>query len=208
MEATATLKRRTRSSKSYPNGSDFTLQESSTVKRRPKSRDKEPEGLADLAGANGEPDGTGPANTQPVPYQNGTATVKRRPTSDVGVTEQPQPQSQPHPQHHTQSQPQVTSAPCRDSVDHGAPVGTEGGPVRKPKPPVSPKPIVAQIKRQGGPLTPPQATSNKRVPLPGPGTPGSPGTCVCVRVCLHAACMQKDFLFQLYTPNTTILLHI
>lgn len=96
--------------------------------------------------------------------------MKRRPVSDVGVTEQHQPQPQQQPQQ------QVTAAPRRDSVDQGAPVGNEGGPVRKPKPPVSPKPVVAQIKRQGGPQTPPQPASNKRVPLPGPGTPGSPGT--------------------------------
>ncbi|XP_045930655.1 caskin-1 isoform X5 [Micropterus dolomieu] len=169
VEATATLKRRPRSSKTHPNGSDFTLQESSTVKRRPKSRDKEPEGFADLAGANGEPMGGGqPNTTQPVPYQNGTATMKRRLVSDTGVTEQPPPQ----PQH--QPQPQVTAAPRRDSVDQGTPVGNEGGPVRKPKPPVSPKPVVGQIKRQGGPQTPPPPATNKRVPLPGPGTPGSP----------------------------------
>ncbi|XP_056264143.1 caskin-1 isoform X2 [Pseudoliparis swirei] len=153
VEATATLKRRARSSKPHPNGADFTLQESSTVKRRPKSRDKEPEGYADLAPPN---------TTQPVPYQNGTATVKRRPPSDSGVTEQPQPQ------------PQMTAAPRRASTDQGAPVANEGGPVRKPKPPVSPKPVVAQIKRQAGPQTPPPLVSNKRVPLPGPGTPGSP----------------------------------
>ncbi|XP_051796913.1 caskin-1 isoform X3 [Acanthochromis polyacanthus] len=169
VEATATLKRRPRSTKQHPNGSDFTLQESSTVKRRPKSRDKEPEGYSDLPAANGEPVGAGqPNTTQPVPYQNGTSTVKRRPVSDAGVTEQPQPQ----PQH--QPQTQVTAAPRRDSMDQGAPVANEGGPVRKPKPPVSPKPVVAQIKRQGGPQTPPQPVSNKRVPLPGPGTPGSP----------------------------------
>uniref|UniRef100_A0A7N5ZXK0 CASK interacting protein 1 n=1 Tax=Anabas testudineus TaxID=64144 RepID=A0A7N5ZXK0_ANATE len=168
-EATATLKRRPHSSKPQPNGSDFTLQESSTVKRRPKSRDKEPEGYTDLPTANGEPLGAGTANTtQPVPYQNGTATMKRRPLSDAGVTEQPQTQPQQQPQ------PQVTAVPRRDSVDQGAPVGNEGGPVRKPKPPVSPKPVVAQIKRQGGPQTPTQPASNKRVPLPGPGTPGSP----------------------------------
>ncbi|XP_061604160.1 caskin-1 isoform X9 [Phyllopteryx taeniolatus] len=159
VEATATLKRRPRSAKTHPNGSGFTLQESSTVKRRPKSRDKEPEGFADLAGPNGEPAGNGPPNTaQPAPYQNGTATVKRRPVSDAGATEQPQPQSQ------------VTAAPRRDSLDEGAPVGSEEAPVKKPKPPVSPKPAVAQIKRHGGP----QTASNKRVPLPGPGTPGSP----------------------------------
>ncbi|XP_028454302.1 caskin-1 isoform X3 [Perca flavescens] len=174
VEATATLKRRPRSSKPHPNGSDFTLQESSTVKRRPKSRDKEPEGYADLA-ANGEPVGAGqPNTTQPVPYQNGTATVKRRPVSEAGVTEQPQPQPQPQPQSQPQSQPQVTATPRRDNVDQGAPVANEAGPVRKPKPPVSPKPVVAQIKRQAGPQSPPQPISNKRVPLPGPGTPGSP----------------------------------
>uniref|UniRef100_A0A3Q3K4D6 CASK interacting protein 1 n=1 Tax=Monopterus albus TaxID=43700 RepID=A0A3Q3K4D6_MONAL len=167
VETTANFKRRPHTSKPYPNGSDFILQESSTVKRRPKSRDKEPETYADLATANGEPAGAGTANTtQPVPYQNGTATVKRRPVSDAGVTEQPQPH---------QSQPQMATAPPhRDSMDQEAPVGSEGGPVRKPKPPVSPKPVVAQIKRQGGPQTPPQPASNKRVPLPGPGTPGSP----------------------------------
>ncbi|XP_072224751.1 caskin-1 isoform X5 [Leuresthes tenuis] len=168
VEATATLKRRPRSSKPHPNGSDFTLQESSTVKRRPKSRDKEPDGFSELAATNGEPVGTGqPNTTQPVPFQNGTATVKRRPVSDAGVTEQLQPQPQHQPQ-------QVTAASRRDSLDQGAPAANEGGPVRKPKPPVSPKPIVAQIKRQGGPQTPPHAASNKRVPLPGPGTPGSP----------------------------------
>ncbi|XP_047214245.1 caskin-1-like isoform X2 [Girardinichthys multiradiatus] len=174
-EATGTLKRRPRISKSHPNGSDFTLRESSTVKRRPKSRDKEPEGYAEMAAANGETVSTEqPNNMQPVPYQNGTATVKRRPTSDAGVTEQPQPQAQLQNQHQHQPHQQVTTTPRRDSVDQGAPAANEGGPVRKPKPPVSPKPVVAQIKRQGGPQTPPQASPNKRVPLPGPGTPGSP----------------------------------
>lgn len=61
-------------------------------------------------------------------------------------------------------------------MEQSAPVNNDGGPVRKPKPPVSPKPIVAQIKRQGGPQTPPHPAVNKSVPLPGPGTPGSPGT--------------------------------
>ncbi|XP_032444169.1 caskin-1 isoform X3 [Xiphophorus hellerii] len=162
-EATGTLKRRPRISKSHPNGSDFTLQESSTVKRRPKSRDKEPEGFGEMAAANGEVVGTGhPNTTQPMPYQNGMATVKRRLPSEAGVTEQPQPQQQ------------VIPTPRRDSTDQGAPAVNEGVPMRKPKPPVSPKPVVAQIKRQGGPQSSPQAALNKRVPLPGPGTPGSP----------------------------------
>ncbi|XP_019749031.1 caskin-1 isoform X4 [Hippocampus comes] len=179
VEATATLKRRPRSSKTHPNGSGFTLQESSTVKRRPKSRDKEPEGYADLAGPNGDPLGREPPNTtQPLPYQNGTATVKRRPVSDVGVTEQPQPQPQPQCQPQTQPQDypqsQATAASQRDSLDKGVPVGSEEAPLKKPKPPVSPKPAVAQIKRQGVPQNSPQPASSKRVPLPGPGTPGSP----------------------------------
>lgn len=168
MESTATLKRRPRSSKSHPNGSDFILQESSTVKRRPKSRDKEPEGYTDLSAANGEPVSTvQPKTTQPVPYQNGTATVKRCQPSDAVVSE-PQPQN--HPQQGT------TNTPHRDSVDHGAPTANEGGPLRKPKPPVSPKPVVAQIKRQGTQQNTQQAVPNKKIPLPGPGTPGSPGT--------------------------------
>uniref|UniRef100_A0A674N463 CASK interacting protein 1 n=1 Tax=Takifugu rubripes TaxID=31033 RepID=A0A674N463_TAKRU len=172
-ETNPTLKRRPRSSKSQHNGSDFTLQESSTVKRRPKSRDKEPDGFADLATANGQPAGTPqPNTTQPVAFQNGTATMKRRPAPDAGVTEQPEPQPQPQPQY--QSPPQVTAAPRRNSVEQSAPVNNDGGPVRKPKPPVSPKPIVAQIKRQGGPQTPPHPAVNRSVPLPGPGTPGSP----------------------------------
>ncbi|XP_053299570.1 caskin-1 [Pleuronectes platessa] len=164
VEATATFKRRPRGSKPpHPNGSDFTLQESSTVKRRPKSRDKEPEGYAELAAANGEPVEAGSPNTsQPVPYQNGTATMRRRPVpggQEAGVTEQPQPHPQPQP------------TPRRDSVDQAAPLVNEVVLQRKPKPPVSPKPVVGQMKR--GPQTPPQP-ANKRVPLPGPGTPGSP----------------------------------
>lgn len=182
VEATATLKRRPRSTKTQPNGSDFTLQESSTVKRRPKSRDKEPDGFADIAATNGDPGVTTPPNTmQPVAYQNGMATVKRRPVSDAGgVTKQPQALPQPQPQSQSQPQPpqaQVTMAAQRNSVDQGSPTNNEGGPARKPKPPVSPKPVVAQIKRQGGPQTPPHPASNKKVPLPGPGTPGSPGMC-------------------------------
>ncbi|XP_061702525.1 caskin-1 isoform X3 [Syngnathoides biaculeatus] len=173
VEATATLKRRPRSAKTHPNGSGFTLQESSTVKRRPKSRDKEPEGYTDLAVRNGETAGSVPLNTtQPVPYENGTATVKRRPVSDAGVTEQPQQQPPAQPQ--TQPQSQVTAAPRTDSLDKGVPLGSEEVQPKKPKPPVSPKPAVAQIKRQGGPQNSPQAACNKRVPLPGPGTPGSP----------------------------------
>ena len=202
-EANPTLKRRPRSSKSQPNGSDFTLQESSTVKRRPKSRDKEPDGFSELAAANGEPAGSGqPNTTQPLAFQNGTATVKRRPASNAGATEQPEPHPQGQPQ---VSPPQVSAASRRNSVEQAAPGSADGGPVRKPKPPVSPKPIVAQIKRQGGPQTPPHSAPNKSIPLPGPGTPGSPGThtanvCVCVCVCARIITLVKSdfFIAQAY----------
>ncbi|XP_045567275.1 caskin-1 isoform X1 [Salmo salar] len=171
VDATATLKRRPRCNKPHPNGSRFTLTESSTVKRRPKSRDKEPEGfsesgIADITGtSNTWAVNTGAANagavTGPepaVPYENGTATVKRRPVYEMGEAEEPSP---------IQATP-----PLRDSSDLGGPgvmAGGEAGgavtPVRKPKPPVSPKPVLAQMRRQ---------SSSRRVPLPGPGTPGSP----------------------------------
>ena len=149
MDATATMKRRPR-----PNGSRFTLTESSTVRRRPKSRDKDPEGQLEVL----DPREDQTTDGQVVPYQNGTGTVKRQPESDVGVAEQSPPLR-------------------RQGSDLGGPGGPEGAPLRKPKPPVSPKPVL--VKRNA----PPHPT--KRVPLPGPGTPGSPGTagvCVCVYV--------------------------
>uniref|UniRef100_A0A4W5KSP4 Uncharacterized protein n=1 Tax=Hucho hucho TaxID=62062 RepID=A0A4W5KSP4_9TELE len=187
-DSTATLKRRPRCNKPHPNGSRFTLTESSTVKRRPKSRDKEPEGfsesgIADITGtSNTRAINTGAANTgagntaavtgpEPgpaVPYENGTATVKRRPVYEMGEAE---------------PSPIQATPPLRDSSDLGGPgvvAGGEGGgavtPVRKPKPPVSPKPVLAQMKRH---------SSSRRVPLPGPGTPGSPGT---VLHCVLLAC--------------------
>ncbi|XP_071031910.1 caskin-1-like [Oncorhynchus clarkii lewisi] len=177
VDATATLKRRPRCNKPHPNGSRFTLTESSTVKRRPKSRDKEPEGfsesgIADITGtsktwtSNTGAVHTGAANTgavtgpEPgpaVPYENGTATVKRRPVYETGEAE---------------PSPIQATPPLRDSSDLGGPgvvAGGEGGgavtPVRKPKPPVSPKPVLAQMRRH---------SSSRKVPLPGPGTPGSP----------------------------------
>uniref|UniRef100_A0A8C6T572 CASK interacting protein 1 n=1 Tax=Neogobius melanostomus TaxID=47308 RepID=A0A8C6T572_9GOBI len=141
LETTPTLKRRPR--KTQPNGTDFTLQESSTVKRRPKSRDKEPEGYSEVS------------------------MVNRRSMVE-GVTEQPQPQ---------QPQMEMEPPPRRDSLDQGASLEGEGAPVRKPKPPVSPKPVVAQIRRQGANMNQAQgqSASNRRVPLPGPGTDTIPG---------------------------------
>uniref|UniRef100_A0A3P8YEN9 CASK interacting protein 1 n=1 Tax=Esox lucius TaxID=8010 RepID=A0A3P8YEN9_ESOLU len=106
-----------------------------------------------------------------VPYENGSSTVKRRPVSEVAAAG-------------AESSPCSAPLPGRDGSDQGGPSGEDRGaggtPVRKPKPPVSPKPVLAQRKRQ----TPPHThTSSRNVPLPGPGTPGSPGTnCLCLSV--------------------------
>uniref|UniRef100_A0AAY5EJ41 CASK interacting protein 1 n=1 Tax=Electrophorus electricus TaxID=8005 RepID=A0AAY5EJ41_ELEEL len=137
VEGAGTLKRRAWSSKQHADEAQFHLTESNTVKRRPKSREKEPE--------------EGPA----APYQNGTGTIKRRPASDGTVSEQPRPQEH------------AESAPRRDSADLGGPITDTP---RKPaKPPVSPKPVLAQnVKKQG-----PPAATTKKAPFPGPG-PGSP----------------------------------
>ncbi|XP_055752602.1 caskin-1 isoform X2 [Salvelinus fontinalis] len=100
---------------------------------------------------------TGPEPGPAVPYENGTATVKRRPVYEMGEAE---------------PSPIQATPPLRDSSDlggSGVVARGEGGgavtPVRKPKPPVSPKPVLAQMRRH---------SSSRRVPLPGPGTPGSP----------------------------------
>ena len=147
MDATATLKRRVRSSKQPGNGNKFHLTESNTVKRRPKSRDKDAEDMQ-----NGQ---------MPVAYQNGTSTIKRRPISESG--EAPQ-QQQPRPQESAEGAP-----PRRDSADLGSQAADTP---RKIKPPVSPKPVLAQhMKRQGAAVP-----ASKKAPFPGPGGPASPGT--------------------------------
>ncbi|XP_065268328.1 caskin-1 [Emys orbicularis] len=73
VEASATLKRRIRAKQSQQDSVKFILTESDTVKRRPKSKDKE-QGL------------------EPAPlsvYQNGTGTIKRRPASEMSGAETP-----------------------------------------------------------------------------------------------------------------------
>ncbi|XP_066545502.1 caskin-1 [Amia ocellicauda] len=143
MDATATLKRRVKP-RHHPDGVKFHLTESSTVKRRPKSRDKEPterELQESQAFA---------------PYQNGTGTIKRRPVSEMSGMEQAGPQGNGEPGFR------------RDSADFGL-QGGNGEPRKPVKPPVSPKPILSQqgtVKKQG----PPTPTS-KRAPIPGPGSP-------------------------------------
>ena len=150
MDGTSTLKRRTWSSKQHQEEAKFHLIESNTVKRRPKSREsKESE----------EPQHEEP---QAMPYQNGTGTIKRRPTSEVTVSEQPRPQE------HVENKPRRDSADLEGQLNEGM--------LRKPaKPPVSPKPVLAQhLKKQG-----PPAAVTKKAPFPGPGAPGSPGTTQC-----------------------------
>ncbi|ROL49355.1 Caskin-1 [Anabarilius grahami] len=143
-DATASLKRRVQSTKQQPNGTKFQLTESNTVKRRPKSKDKDAEEQQD--------------GQMLVPYENGTGTIKRRPVSEVTVSEQPRPQEHPE------------NSPRRDSADLEGHV-TESAPRKSVKPPVSPKPVLAQhIKKQG-----PPAAITKKAPFPGPtGAPGSP----------------------------------
>uniref|UniRef100_A0A8D0H2Z9 CASK interacting protein 1 n=1 Tax=Sphenodon punctatus TaxID=8508 RepID=A0A8D0H2Z9_SPHPU len=71
VEASATLKRRIRAKQSQQDNVKFILTESDTVKRRPKSKDKEQE----------------PATLSV--YQNGTGTIKRRPASEMSGSEVP-----------------------------------------------------------------------------------------------------------------------
>ncbi|GAB1300669.1 Caskin-1 [Apodemus speciosus] len=142
VEASATLKRRIRAKQSQQENVKFILTESDTVKRRPKAK---------------EPD-TGPEPPPPLSvYQNGTATVRRRPASEqAGPPELPPP-------------PPPAEPPPADLMQQLPPLPLPDGSARKPvKPPVSPKPILAQpvSKIQGSP-TP----ASKKVPLPGPGSP-------------------------------------
>ncbi|XP_036052786.1 caskin-1 isoform X4 [Onychomys torridus] len=141
VEASATLKRRIRAKQSQQENVKFILTESDTVKRRPKAKERD----------------AGPEPPPPLSvYQNGTATVRRRPASEqAGPPELPPP-------------PPPAEPPPADLMQL-PPLPLPDGNARKPvKPPVSPKPILAQpvTKIQGSP-TP----ASKKVPLPGPGSP-------------------------------------
>nr|XP_020660469.1 LOW QUALITY PROTEIN: caskin-1 [Pogona vitticeps] len=130
VEASATLKRRIRAKQSQQEGVKFILTESDTVKRRPKLKDKEQE---------------------PAPlsvYQNGTATIKRRPASEMSGAEVAPPPDQQERYNYPATQP-----------------SGEGEPKKVVKPPVSPKPVLPQ--KVSGPPTP----TSKKVPIPGPGSP-------------------------------------
>ncbi|XP_059548745.1 caskin-1 [Myotis daubentonii] len=141
VEASATLKRRIRAKQSQQENVKFILTESDTVKRRPKAKERE-------------------AGPEPPPslsvYQNGTGTVRRRRGSEhAGPPELPPP---PAP-----------TEPLPSDLMHLPPLPPPDSDARKPaKPPVSPKPVLAQPvpKIQGSP-TP----ASKKVPLPGPSSP-------------------------------------
>ncbi|KAM9584175.1 caskin-1 isoform 1-T1 [Trichechus inunguis] len=141
VEASATLKRRIRAKQSQQENVKFILTESDTVKRRPKAKERE-------------------AGLEPPPplsvYQNSTGTLRRRPVSEQGAS----PELPPPP-------PPAESPPT--NLEHLPPLPLPDSDARKPaKPPVSPKPVLAQPvpKVQGSP-TP----ASKKVPLPGPGSP-------------------------------------
>nr|XP_060642477.1 caskin-1 isoform X1 [Anolis sagrei ordinatus] len=130
VEASATLKRRIRAKQNQQDGVKFLLTESDTVKRRPKLKDKEQE---------------------PAPlsvYQNGTATIKRRPASETSSIEAMSPAEQQERYDYATAQPPP-----------------EGEPKKVVKPPVSPKPVLPQ--KVSGPPTP----TSKKAPIPGPGSP-------------------------------------
>lgn len=90
-------------------------------------------------------------------YQNGNGTIKRRPVSEVTVSEQPRSVEKP-----------LENAPRREKSDL---VG-QTAPGKTAKPPVSPKPILHNVKRQD---TPAEVTKKGTFP----GAPGSPGTTQC-----------------------------
>ncbi|XP_045141965.1 caskin-1 [Echinops telfairi] len=142
VEASVTLKRRIRAKQNQQENVKFILTESDTVKRRPKAKDRE-------------------VGLEPPPpplsvYQNGTTTLHRRPVSEQGA-----PPELPPP-------PPPAEPPPAD-LGHLPPLPLLDGDARKlAKPPVSPKPVLAQpmAKIQGSP-TP----GSKKVPLPGPSSP-------------------------------------
>ncbi|XP_043567151.1 caskin-1 isoform X9 [Chiloscyllium plagiosum] len=143
-ELTSTLKRR---GKPRPTQQQevmaFHLTESNTVKRRPKTREKD-----QLESP--------PEAHHHAMLQNGTGTIKRRPVSDMTGGET-------YPSFLT-----VGEIPRRNSGEHASHV-SDGETKRPVKPPVSPKPSLTQptgLKRHG-----PSAASAKKSPLPGPGSP-------------------------------------
>ncbi|XP_038676438.1 caskin-1 isoform X12 [Scyliorhinus canicula] len=143
-ELTSTLKRR---GKPRPTQQQevlaFHLTESNTVKRRPKTKERE------------QLESPQEAQHQAM-FQNGMGTIKRRPVSDMTGGET-------YPSFLT-----VGEIPRRNSGEHSSHL-SDGETKRPVKPPVSPKPSLTQptgIKRHG-----PPSAGTKKSPLPGPGSP-------------------------------------
>ncbi|XP_048868743.1 caskin-1 isoform X1 [Brienomyrus brachyistius] len=156
VDATATLKRRVRY-KQHVDGVKFQLTETSTVKRRPKTKDKDPADVSD--------------GQLLAPYQNGTSTIKRRPVSEMSCVEQA----------HIHGDDEAGRR--RDSADFGS--SADGDHRRPVKPPVSPKPVLGQQMRRQSPPTPtskkapipgPASPEVKRVPPAVSPKPSPPPT--------------------------------
>ncbi|XP_030069008.1 caskin-1 [Microcaecilia unicolor] len=144
VEAHVTLKRRIKARQSHQHDVKFVLTETDTVKRRPKSKDKDHAVLSlDAAHL--------------VVYQNGTSTVKRRPISEMSGMEVYVPPALPLDG--------GVSGARQEGADHTFPV-SDGEPKKPLKPPVSPKPILSQGQKPQGPPTP----TSKRAPIPSPGS--------------------------------------
>nr|XP_033770868.1 caskin-1 [Geotrypetes seraphini] len=154
MEANVTLKRRIRARQGQQHDVKFVLTESDTVKRRPKSKDKDHPALSlDAAHL--------------AVYQNGTGTVKRRPISEMsgvevyvpvdggvsgaehtflvadGESKKPlKPPVSPKPVLLPQGQkPQGPPTPTSKKAPIPSPGTSEGKRVQGTPPPVSPKPL-------------------------------------------------------------------
>ncbi|KAG7266416.1 hypothetical protein CRUP_001981 [Coryphaenoides rupestris] len=179
-----------------PNGSDSPCRSRHPVQApgAPKPRQGARGFSADLAADHGGGGGGGPVTRRPATGRapSGGARSHRReiPGAVVVTEQQPLPQTQlvAHVSAHAHapvSSPTPASgpAPRRESPDKGT---AEGALARKPKPPVSPKPALAQIKRQAVAIPPP--VSPKPAPPPtapkpfklvhSMTTPGPPSTAI------------------------------
>ncbi|XP_069503442.1 caskin-1 isoform X5 [Ambystoma mexicanum] len=132
VDSSITLKRRIRARQNQ-HDVKFSLIESDTVKRRPKTKDRE------LSVSCIEPGHL-------TVYQNGTGASKRRPVSEMSGLDIPMPQDQPIGDGLAGARQAV--------VSYGSP-GADGESKRPVKPPVSPKPMLPhQVQKIQGSPTP------------------------------------------------------
>ncbi|XP_078520968.1 caskin-1 [Lissotriton helveticus] len=139
MDSNITLKRRIRARQNQ-HDVKFILTESDTVKRRPKTKDRELSVSCIEGGSL-------------TVYQNGTGTSKRRPVSEMSGLDVPMPQAQSTGDGH--------SVGKQPGVAYGSP-GADGEVKRPAKPPVSPKPVLTHPaqKIQGSPTAAPKMTQS------------------------------------------------